>query len=115
MTSGAAWRLGRAALLGIVLAIGATAVARAQSIPAQGFPDTALLRPPPPLPRRETPPPSPGEGFTWMPGRWAWDGAAWRWAHGRWRSSDMARGIYVPGHWQNYAGHGTGWTPGTMR
>lgn len=101
-------RAGAAALgLAVLLSAGA---ARAQFIPG-----SVVDQPPPPAPRFETIPPSPGAEFAWVPGRWVWDGAVWHWYHGRYRSRLLSRGTYVPGHWQLQDGAGYGWTPGGVR
>lgn len=74
-----------------------------------------LAQPPPPAPIFESIPPSPGPGFRWVTGRWAWDGSQWRWHHGRYVSKLRYRDVYVPGHWQAHDGTGFTWVPGYMK
>jgi hypothetical protein len=98
-----------AALLALATFLAAGA-ARAQFVPGSAF-----SQPPPPPPHFESVPPPPGPGFAWKPGRWMWDGVAWHWLHGMYVSKALVRDQYVPGHWEQDAGAGFRWIPGTMR
>jgi hypothetical protein len=69
----------------------------------------------PPRMRRESRPPRPGAGFTWVRGSWDWQSSQWVWIDGRWdrperpgirwiaaryaREGDGWR--YEPGHWSH--------------
>ena len=67
---------------------------------------------PPPPERHEALPPSPGEGWAWIPGHWDWTGRRYAWTPGRWderREGEWAAGrwensprgwVYLPGHWR---------------
>ena len=98
-----------AACLALALLL-APAVARAQFVP-----DSTFDQPPPPPPRFETVPPPPAPGLAWSAGKWVWDGITWRWRHGRYRSRLLARDAYRAGHWEQDAGAGFRWVPGTMQ
>jgi hypothetical protein len=51
--------------------------------------------PPPPLPVRVVPR-SPGRGFVWVPGYWAWNGYRYYWQDGYWTRPGRGNG------WRGY-------------
>lgn len=65
----------------------------------------------PPAPRIETRPTSPGSGYAWVPGYWAWDGKRYAWRPGEWVLMPRSGAVWVDGHWERHA-NGWTWTPG---
>ncbi len=66
----------------------------------------------PPRPRRESRPPNPGRGYTWVGGSWDWHGGDWVWIDGRWDRPERsgvrwiaARYVRVGGGWRYEPAH----------
>jgi len=62
----------------------------------------------------ETQPVSPGVGYTWIGGSWAWgDNHKWAWEKGRWENPPHAGMHYVPHRVEEHGGkhefHRGGW------
>ena len=55
----------------------------------------------PPAPVVETRVVAPGPGYFWVPGYYAWDGAAYAWTPGRWELPPRSRARWVAAHWQH--------------
>jgi hypothetical protein len=53
----------------------------------------------PPAPIIETRIAAPGPGYVWLPGFYAWNGAAYAWRPGRWERPIRPRAVWVPGRW----------------
>lgn len=47
---------------------------------------------------------SPGEGFVWVKGYWAWDGSRYVRVHGHYVARPHAYAVWVPGHWSEHHG-----------
>lgn len=75
---------------------------------------------------------SPGAGYSWLTGYWAWDGVRWVWQPGRWiqgaapaipapqaetmGNAPHATAYWVPGYWAyNTSSNTWVWTPGAWR
>ncbi len=54
---------------------------------------------PPPV-RAEVVAVSPGPGYVWVPGYYAYERGAYVWVAGRYMRPPRARARWVPGHWQ---------------
>jgi hypothetical protein len=53
-----------------------------------GTANTALIAEnPPPKPKTDTMKASPGEGYFWVKGHWAWKQEQWKWINGHWEKS----------------------------
>jgi len=52
----------------------------------------------------------PRDGYVWVEGRWAWDGAQWQWRPGYWIEARPGF-VYVQGYWDYYGGQYL-WYPG---
>ena len=48
------------------------------------YPATVVAAPPPPPPRVEVAGLSPGPGYAWVRGHWAWRYGRYVWVHGHW-------------------------------
>jgi hypothetical protein len=57
--------------------------------------------PPPPATRVEVVPASPGPGYVWVPGHWAWRGPrrGYVWVPGRYAMPAGPGYVWIPGHW----------------
>jgi hypothetical protein len=64
----------------------------------------------PPQPRPELMAPSPGAGYAWVPGHWAWRNA-WVWVPGSWKAIPAGHRQWVAGQWLPQAGQYR-WQPG---
>jgi len=67
-------------------------------------------QPPPPLPDYQQPP-TPGDGYLWTPGYWAWGDGGYYWVPGVWVEPPYAGGLWTPGYWGFYSGRYM-WYPG---
>lgn len=56
----------------------------------------------PPPPRAEVIPASPGAGYYWVAGHWAWRYGRYVWIRGHWIA--RAGSAWVPGHYVNQGG-----------
>lgn len=56
---------------------------------------------PPPAIRAETPSPSPGPGFSWVAGFWAWNGTAYNWTAGHWERPPQAGHTWEAPRWEH--------------
>jgi hypothetical protein len=54
--------------------------------------------PPPPLPVYDQPP-IPDDGYMWVPGYWAWDGAEYYWVPGTWVTAPYTGALWTPAYW----------------
>ncbi|MFO0605790.1 MAG: hypothetical protein U0324_21585 [Polyangiales bacterium] len=54
----------------------------------------------PPAPRVETPPPSPGPGYTWVGGYWNLSGSQYVWTPGRWETPPQPAQAWEPPQWE---------------
>lgn len=54
----------------------------------------------PPSPMAETPPPSPGPGFVWVAGFWAWNGARHIWTAGHWEQPPQPAQTWEAPRWE---------------
>ncbi len=68
---------------------------------------TVMVEQPPPGPKLELVPLSPGPEYAWIPGRWAWREGQWVWQGGYWAKPPGAGLTWVNGYW---AKHGKSWT-----
>lgn len=91
------------------------AVTNYQQIPPQQWatPGVTVAQAPPP-PQAEAIPISPGPGYYWTPGYWAWQGNNWVWIGGAWVVRPGPGVVWVPGHWVRH-GHGWIWVGGHWR
>ena len=64
----------------------------------------------PPQTRPELLSPSPGAGFAWVPGHWAWR-SAWVWVPGSWKQIPAGRRQWIAGQWLAQASQYR-WQPG---
>jgi hypothetical protein len=71
---------------------------------------------PPPAPAlpAEAIPPSPGPGYVWVAGHWAWTGNGYAWQPGFRAVLAQPGYVWVPGHWQPRRG-GFVWIGGHWR
>jgi hypothetical protein len=67
-------------------------------------------QPPPPLPDYDQPP-SPGDGYLWTPGYWAWGNAGYYWVPGGWVEAPYQGALWTPGYW-GYSHHRYGFYRG---
>jgi len=44
---------------------------------------------------------SPGPGYVWLPGHYAWTDRGYVWVPGRWERPPRPRGRWVPAHWEH--------------
>lgn len=93
-----AWALGAAVLAAAPFAIPLPAHAQV----AVGVSIT-VGSPPPPLPVYDQPP-IPDDGYIWVPGYWAWDGAEYYWVPGTWVEAPFTGALWTPAYW--------GWSDG---
>jgi hypothetical protein len=74
-------------------------------------PDETVQAPPPDFPDDAfDQPPIPGDGYTWTPGYWDWEGE-WVWVPGVWVEPPFVGALWTPGYWGPYDGY-WGWYPG---
>jgi hypothetical protein len=92
----------------LALALGAAPLAAPASIDIGiniGVPEVIVRSQPPPE-RIETVPMSPGPGYIWIRGHWAWRHEQYEWMNGHWDRVAGANQEWVPGHWAERNG---GW------
>ena len=65
-----------------------------------------VVRLAPPIPVLETPVPTPGAGYVWTPGYYAWNGQAYVWVPGTWVIAPWPGARWIPPHWARHRG---GW------
>jgi WXXGXW repeat (2 copies) len=70
-----------------------------------GGPEVVVQGQPPPE-RFETVPFTPGPGYIWIRGHWAWHHERWEWRNGRWEYPAQPGTEWIPGHWDQ---RGNGW------
>jgi hypothetical protein len=90
----------------------APAAGVASAPPAGGYVDdpAVVVGTAPPAPRAELMSPSPGAGFAWVPGHWAWR-SSWLWVPGSWKQIPAGRRQWVAGQWLAQASQYR-WQPG---
>lgn len=103
------------AFAGLMVMVSAPAPAQLPPLPRLPSLEIRIGHTKPPTIRRESRPPRPGRGYTWVRGSWDWQGDQWVWINGRWdrperpgvrwiaaryvREGDVWR--YEPGHWSH--------------
>ena len=70
-----------------------------------GGPEVVVRSQPPPE-RVEVVPMSPGPGYIWIRGHWAWHHERWEWFPGRWDRMAQPGYTWIPGQW---VARGNGW------
>jgi hypothetical protein len=65
---------------------------------------------PPPIPDYDQPE-APGDGYTWTPGYWAWNGIGYEWVQGAWVEPPYSGALWTPGYW-GYGYNAYSWYPG---
>jgi WXXGXW repeat (2 copies) len=90
----------------------APAAGAATAPPAGGYADdpSIVVNGAPPPPRPELASPTPGAGYAWVSGHWAWRGS-WVWAPGSWKPIPAGRRQWVAGAWIAQ-GTQSRWQPG---
>jgi hypothetical protein len=73
---------------------------------------TVVVAPPPPVAVAEVIPASPGPGFFWARGHWAWRYGRYVWVRGHWIG--RAGTAWIDGHYENRGG-GYFWVEGHWR
>jgi hypothetical protein len=84
-------------LLALVFVFGAS-IAHAQEYVV---PEVEVNSAPPP-PRAEVQTASPGGGYTWIAGHWAWRGGAHVWMPGHWAMAPQQGMVWEPAHWRQF-------------
>ena len=107
----------RRIVCGLVLATGALAAAPAwpvstESANAPAPPPVVEITPPAPLALLETVPLSPGPGYVWIPGEWAWRRHRYVWIPGHYTVPLEPHHVWTPGHWAVAPGGGVVWMEG---
>jgi hypothetical protein len=65
--------------------------------PQPGAPQ-GIEQAPPAIPDYQQPP-SPGDGYIWTPGYWAWTGDGYEWIQGAWVAAPYTGALWTPGYW----------------
>jgi hypothetical protein len=80
------------------------ALASAGLLAGCAYPTTAtVVVGPPPPPQVEVIPVSPGPGFYWIRGHWAWRYGRYVWVRGHWERRHPGT-VWVEGHYENRGG-----------
>src|SRR5262245_51361198 len=58
---------------------------------------------------------APEPGYIWLPGYYAWNGAAYVWVPGRWERPPRVRARWVPAHWEHSRKYGWYFVEGHWR
>jgi hypothetical protein len=83
---------------------------QAGGYPMQNGAPSGVEQAPPPVPDYDQPP-SPGDGYIWTPGYWAWGADGYEWTPGAWVEAPYTGALWTPGYW-GYYDTGYLWYPG---
>lgn len=77
--------------------------------PGSDVPDGFEIATPPPAPRAESRPASPGPGLVWVPGHYMPVKGEWRWVRGEWAGPATPASVWIQGQ---YDAEKKTWSPG---